>query len=83
MNVGGYTAGDGHEYDFRGTQLAAFGDVIAVNINYRLGLFGFLDLGRPEAPGNVGHMDQTLAMRCVKGSVSVYYFYNWMPLDPG
>lgn len=66
IHGGGYTAGDGHEYDFRGTQLAAFGDVIAVNMNYRLGLFGFLDLGLPEAPGNMGHTDQTLAMQWVQ-----------------
>ncbi|XP_003742834.1 cholinesterase 1 [Galendromus occidentalis] len=72
IHGGGYTAGDGHEYDFRGTQLAAFGDVVAVNMNYRLGLFGFLDLDLPEAPGNMGHTDQTLAMEWVQKYIALF-----------
>jgi carboxylesterase type B len=32
--------------------------IVLVVINYRVGLFGFLTLGIPEAPGNLGILDQ-------------------------
>ena len=35
-----------------------FGQIVLVVINYRVGLFGFLTLGTPEAPGNAGLLDQ-------------------------
>lgn len=63
---GGYVAGDGHEYDWRGPQMAFFEDLVVVNFNYRLGVFGFLDLGLPDgAAGHQGHLDQVLALKWV------------------
>ena len=38
--------------------LAIAGDVIHVNINYRLDIFGFLATTDQSAPGNVGMLDQ-------------------------
>ncbi|XP_018494461.2 cholinesterase 1-like [Galendromus occidentalis] len=66
---GGYVAGDGSEHDWRGGSLSALGDVIVINFNYRLGVFGFLDLGIEEAPGHQGHWDQLLVLEWVRDNV--------------
>ncbi|XP_065225796.1 esterase E4-like [Planococcus citri] len=47
-------------------------DVIVVTINYRLHILGFLNLGLPECPGNVGMKDQTLALQWVKDNIAQF-----------
>ncbi|XP_070498764.1 uncharacterized protein [Chironomus tepperi] len=47
-------------------------DVVLVTINYRLGAFGFLALGRPEATGNMGLKDQAMALKWVQRNI-VYF----------
>lgn len=42
---GGYAVGTAIEDGYSGVPLAAIGDVIIVNVNYRLGVFGFLSTG--------------------------------------
>ncbi|KAH6929835.1 hypothetical protein HPB50_005986 [Hyalomma asiaticum] len=54
------------------TELALRGDVVVVSVAYRLGPFGFLDMGVEEAPGNMGLNDQLLAMRWVKANARVF-----------
>lgn len=49
---GGFDWGSGNIFD--GKYLAAYGNVIVVTLNYRLGLFGFLRLDDIRAPGNLG-----------------------------
>lgn len=44
--------------------------VIAVAINYRLGLFGFAASEELGAPGNMGYKDQVLAFRWVKKHIA-------------
>ena len=46
---GAYNAGAGGRLWYSGTPLAAFGDVIVVTINYRLGPFGFLSTGKLDS----------------------------------
>ncbi|XP_047513988.1 esterase FE4-like [Pieris napi] len=41
-------------------------DVILVTINYRVNIFGFLNLETPEVPGNAGFKDAAMALRWVK-----------------
>src|SRR5699024_3640002 len=55
------------EYD--GRMLAAVGDVIVVTIQYRLGIFGFLDMDNEAIPGNMGLFDQYTAFKWVSENI--------------
>jgi carboxylesterase type B len=59
--MSGETAVDYYE----GSTLAAYGDIIVVTIQYRLGAFGFLHLTDSLAKGNQGFLDQHLALKWV------------------
>ncbi|OQR72173.1 liver carboxylesterase B-1-like [Tropilaelaps mercedesae] len=72
IHGGAYSAGDGSEKNWRGVALAAVGDIIVVNFNYRLGVFGFLDLDSPAAPGHQGHRDQHMVLRWVHDNISAF-----------
>lgn len=45
-------------------------DVVLVVINYRLGPYGFLNLGDDESPKNVGLLDQTMALKWVQTNIA-------------
>lgn len=47
-------------------------NVVVVNINYRLGAFGFLCLRTKEAPGNIGIKDQLAALRWVQKNIAYF-----------
>lgn len=57
---------------YDGAILAAKGDVVLISINYRVASFGFLYLDREDAPGNVGFIDQILAVRWIKKNVRAF-----------
>ncbi len=44
-------------------------DIILVTIQYRLGAFGFMAVGRPDVTGNQGLKDQTLALRWIQANI--------------
>ena len=46
--------------------------IIVVTINYRVGPFGYLTLGVDEAPGNVGMLDQRMAMEWVRDNIESF-----------
>lgn len=54
---------------YDGGMLAAYGDVVVVSMNYRLGRLGFLNAASEEAPGNQGLHDQNMALRWVKDNI--------------
>lgn len=60
---GGFNIGatDWEFYD--GSVLAAYGDVVMASMNYRLGPLGFLNADSEDIPGNMGLLDQHLAIR--------------------
>ena len=47
-------------------------DVVLVTITYRLSALGFLCLEEPSAPGNVGLLDQELALKWVQRNIASF-----------
>ncbi|REE94757.1 carboxylesterase/lipase family protein [Thermomonospora umbrina] len=70
VHGGGFTLGNGADYDSRA--LAPMADAVVVTINYRLGALGFLALPelKAEGPGlNHGLQDQQAALRWVQRNI--------------
>lgn len=74
---GGFVAGDGAEPRYNGESMAKKG-IVAVTVNYRLNVFGFL--AHPElsaeapykASGNYGLLDQLAALKWVKENIAAF-----------
>src|SRR5262245_10828172 len=74
---GGFMAGDGSEGRYDGESMAKKG-VVAITVNYRLGVFGFF--AHPEltkesphhASGNYGLLDQHVALRWVRRNIAAF-----------
>ncbi|XP_052022687.1 carboxylesterase 3 isoform X2 [Apodemus sylvaticus] len=65
MVVGSATSQDG-------SALAAYGDVVVVTVQYRLGIFGFLSTGEKHMPGNRAFLDVVAALRWVQGNIASF-----------
>ena len=72
IHGGLFTIGSTSIDEYDGRMLAARGDVVVVTVQYRLGIFGFLDLGTPEVPGNMGLYDQYTALQWI--STNIHHF---------
>lgn len=74
---GGFVSGDGSEPRYDGESMAQKG-IIAITVNYRLGIFGFF--AHPEltkesahhASGNYGLLDQNAALRWVQANIAAF-----------
>lgn len=74
---GGFVAGDGSEGRYDGESMAQKG-IVALTVNYRLGVFGFLS--HPEltkesphhASGNYGLLDQAAALKWVQQNIAAF-----------
>jgi para-nitrobenzyl esterase len=74
---GGFSAGDGSEPRYDGESMARKG-IIAITVNYRLGIFGFF--AHPEltkespnhASGNYGLLDQNAALHWVQKNIAAF-----------
>jgi len=74
---GGFVGGDGSEFRYDGESMASKG-IVAVTVNYRLGIFGFLshpDLTKESAhhsSGNYGLLDQHAALVWVQKNIAAF-----------
>ena len=57
-------------YDAR--TLAAVNDIVVVSMQYRVGSLGFLHLGTPRAPGNMGLVDQHFALQWIYNNIEAF-----------
>lgn len=69
IHGGAYKEGD---QSFYGPHYLMDENIVVVNINYRLGVFGFFTLESPEMPGNQGVKDQVLALKWVKDNIASF-----------
>ncbi|XP_066272001.1 cholinesterase 1-like [Branchiostoma lanceolatum] len=72
IHGGGFVGGAATYYGEDGQFLAATQSVLVVSMNYRLGALGFLALGTDDAPGNMGLLDQQLALQWVQDNIEKF-----------
>ncbi len=77
IHGGGFVVGASKEQLYDGKALVKFGDVVIVNLNYRLGLLGFLDFsvigGNKYADSaNNGLLDQLMALQWVQDNITAF-----------
>src|ERR1041384_2546722 len=71
IDGGAFASGAGSLDWYSGERFAIDGDAVAVSINYRLGILGFLCLpGVSE--GNLGLLDQVAALRFVRENIAAF-----------
>lgn len=77
IHGGSFINGSGSMPWYDGTVLAARGDVVVVAVNYRLGVFGYLDLSAIAGPGyagggNAGLLDQVACLIWIRDNIASF-----------
>ena len=77
LHGGGYTTGSGGFICYDGKELARKHDVVAVTINHRLNIFGFLHLAEMGAEryahsSNVGMLDIIAALEWIRDNIAAF-----------
>ncbi|XP_075530986.1 acetylcholinesterase-like [Dermacentor variabilis] len=72
IHGGGFTFGSANEANYSGAVLTAFAEVLVVSMNYRLSILGFLNANSTDAPGNVGLLDQVMALKWVQRNIEFF-----------
>ncbi|XP_054280288.1 cholinesterase 2-like [Macrosteles quadrilineatus] len=71
IHGGGFSFGSSSSLQY-GPDFLIPQEVILVTANYRLGAAGFLTLGTPDAPGNLGLYDTMLALKWVQQEIRMF-----------
>lgn len=71
LHGGGFTTGGGSSPWYDGSRLSQEGDIVVVNVTYRLGALGFL-YSPGVSPGNLGLRDQLAALEWVRKYISYF-----------
>ena len=77
MHGGGWTVGSGNSAGRSGASFAGRHDIVRVNVNHRLGLFGYSNMAGRLGPdyadsGTVGIQDIVLALRWVRDNIAAF-----------
>ena len=77
LHGGGWTVGNGNSAGRSGEAFARHHDVVRVNVNHRLGVFGFSAMGDLLGPnfadsGTVGILDVVLALEWVRDNIAAF-----------
>lgn len=72
VHGGGFETGTTFSIAYDSRYIVAYGEVIVVTINYRLGPFGFLHANTEGAEGNNGLHDQILALKWVQDNIEFF-----------
>ncbi|RFU30289.1 hypothetical protein B7463_g6057, partial [Scytalidium lignicola] len=67
---GRFSSGSDNSSFYVGQNVASSGEVVFVNLNYRVGIFGFS--GAPGMTQNIGLLDQRLALEWVKSNIQQF-----------
>lgn len=71
IHGGGFTDGSGDDLIY-GPDFMMEVDTILVTMNYRLGIFGFMNLGFGEYTGNMGMKDQQMALKWIHENIKYF-----------
>lgn len=71
IHGGGFNIGDSTDYMY-GPDFLLSQDNIFITIQYRLGIFGFLNLNHGEYTGNMGLKDQQLALAWIYENIEYF-----------
>ncbi len=73
LHGGGFSTGTANSEDYNGSSLSAYGDVVVVGVNHRLGVSGFLDLSaygeKFKYSGNAGLDDIVKALEWIHANI--------------
>jgi carboxylesterase type B len=72
IHGGAFTSGSANDGTFDGGNLVSRGDVVVVDINYRLSTLGFLALEDGVTNGNFGIGDMTVALAWVQKHIAAF-----------
>ena len=76
LHGGGFSSGSGNNVGYQGGNLSQNGDVVVVTVNYRLNLFGHLDLAaygeKYERSANVGITDIVAALEWIQDNIAAF-----------
>lgn len=72
IHGGGFNFGTASYDNYTGTIIAATTGLVVVSFNYRVGALGFLNAESPQAPGNMGLLDQNLALRWIQENIAEF-----------